>query len=263
MVARARDATSIVRFSLVHAEPVRCADLLAEGTLPPSTIDVEALSAERVVAVGPDAVVAIDVATDSVAWRVDGVADAVDAQAFVVRSDPPWIGVAWWLESSRVGRITGTSASGDDTRTWDLPVPIVGVSAHADPRYAYASSWDRNLLHVFAPFSRTVVDDVSLRPMYKPHVIAGEPPRIAGGGRTGGIRMGTLDDPSNVIVRVIDGCDPREAAPRPGHVDEVIVRCGEPSVASLANVATGETRVLLGPGPAAPELDVRGLGIFE
>ena len=261
MLAHGASGTYVARFSFATAAPERCDDLRAGGSLSASAIDVEALDEAVVVVVGPDALTAIDVATDTVRWTTPGVTDAIDAQAFALRSDPPWLGVAWWLESSRVGRITGTSNVGD-TMEWTWPEQIVGASAHPDPRYVYASGWD-NGLFVIAPFSGMVIEELDVLRMWKPHVVVGEdPPRMAGG--EGGMRMGELADPPLLFARIIDGCAIRESAPRPGAIDEAIVRCGDaPSSVVLADVIADESRVLLEPNAADPTLHVSGIGVLE
>lgn len=261
MLAHGTDGTFVARVSLAEAEPTRCDDLWAEGALTRMAIDVEALDEETVVVAGPDAVTAIDVSSDTIRWTVPGVADAIDAQAFALRSDPPWIGVAWWLESSRVGRITGTSIAGA-TSEWTWPVQIVGASAHPDPRYVYAMGWD-NGLRVIAPFSGVVIEELDVLSLWKPHVVAEDPPRMAGGQR-GSMRMGPLSDPPMLFARLIDGCAIRESAPRPGDADEAIVRCGDaPSSVILADVIANESRVLLEPNAADPLLHVSGIGVLD
>ncbi len=261
MLAHGSRGTYVARVSFGDADPAPCDELWAEGTLSASAIDVEALDEDTVVVAGPDAVTAIDVRSDTVRWTTEGVPDAVDAQAFALRSDPPWIGVAWWLESSRVGRITGTSAEGE-TMEWTWPVQVVGVSAHPDPRYVYASGWD-NGLHVISPFAGMVIEELDVLSLWKLHAVVGEtPPRIAGG--EGGMRMGELYDPPLLFARVIDGCAIRESAPRPGDTDEAIVRCGEsPSSVLLADVSIDVSTVLLEPTASDPTLHVSGLGILE
>lgn len=260
MISNLGDAAQVVRFSLV-GEPTRCADLTAEGMIPPTTVDVEALNEDVIFVIGPDAVVAIDVASDTVLFRNDGV-DAPDAQAFALRSDPPWMGVAWFSDIGRITQYTGVSITGEE-QVWSAPAMMVGVSAHRDPRYAYGLSFD-NEWSVFNPFNGMEIESVDGLRLYKPTVV-GDPPRVAGGGASGGlesVRTGLFGEP--LTTRLIDGCVPQEAVPHPLNPDQVIVRCGrEGTTAVLADVIADESRVLIGPDASEPTRTIQGLGILE
>ena len=262
MMANGSDGSFVARSSLAGAEPVPCDPLFGEGTLPSILYDVEALDEDTVVVVGPGAVRAIDVRTDTVRWSTLGEVAARDAQAFVLRSDPPWVGVAWWVKSSRAGTITGYSSEGERTE-WTWPVEVVGAAAHPDPRYVYASGWD-NGLFVIAPFSGMIVEELDALSLWKLHTLVGDdPPRVAGG-QSGSLRMGEISDPPLLFARVIDGCAVRESAPAPGDPNLAIVRCGETmSSVILVDVITDEFHVLIEPDAANPRLTVTGISVFE
>ncbi len=253
------DEAYIARFSLMGEEPTRCDDLRAMGTLPASSMDVEALDETTLVVVGPDSVVAVDVETDTVRWTHPGRSDAVDAQAFAVRGDPPWMGVAWWLESSRVGAVQGFSA--DDRRDWRFDGQFLGVAGHPSEPLVYAAGLTSGL-HVIEPFSGSEMAVLPLRNLPKPHVASG-PLRIAGVRHLSSVRTAELTG-TGTVVRSIDGCVPQEVAPSPRHEDEVVVWCGaDAGRVSLVHTATEVATPLLGPGAADPDLEIRGLGILQ
>ncbi len=259
MVAHGLEGTRVVRFTVGEDAPQRCADLWAEGTLTETALDVEAFDEGTIVVAGPDAVLGIDTNTDTVLWTIPGIAEAVDVQAFAVRTEPPWMGLAWWLESSRVGRITAASTTGA-TVDWEWPEQVVGAAPHQDPRYVYAPGRN-NGLHVIEPFSGTIIETFDALAMPKPHVVPTRPPRLVSGHR-GSLYVGTLSEPPALYARIIRDCMVREGAPMPGNPDEILVRCGdEQSSVSLVNIETGDERVLLGPDATDPSLHVSGLGV--
>ncbi len=269
VVIQDADSARIARFRTGGERPERCPDLRANGELPSTTVDAEPLDPSTIIAVGPDGVFAIDVSTDRVRWSLS--TNGINlVQAFVIRSEPPQMGVAS-LSDLTTSLYALTS---DGSGAHGLPRPPVHhtvrqFSVASDPtsNNAFASTY--NGIQRFDPAVGVVLrSEDQGQSLTGLHGSRGPgKPRLVGVNAHEQLRTMTLDETwefhAYAGISICYGL--REAAPDPSDANRVFLRCREEEAMYLLwyDTERAEGEIILGGENTEPGLVLAGLGVVE
>jgi hypothetical protein len=276
VVIQDADSARIARLRMGDAHPMRCTDLRAGGELPRTTADAEQLDANTIVAVGPDGIFAIDIATDRVRWTRPAAADVENAQAFAIRAEPPWMGIRWSRRFPQPDDLSAITADGSETR--ELPWPsdgerelnVVGLSR--DPSSSSLLVADYRRLYRVDPFigltTTTLISQLDhYYSLTKFHATRGTAtPRVAGADENAWTVV-DLNDPPEIRSngRPSTCPDLSEGAPDPQNGNRIFLRCGASDSMYLFwhDVERDMGEVVLGGTSTEPNLTLAGLGVVE
>lgn len=268
VVIQDSDSARIARFRTGGERPERCSDLRANGELPKTTLDAEPLDPGTIVAVGPDGVFAIDVSTDRVRWNrsVNGV-DLV--QAFVIRGEPPQMGVASLYDLTT--SLYAFASDGSEVR--ELPGPPVHhtvrqFSVASDPASSNAFASTYHGIQRFDPAVGVVLQSADEPHLHGLHGSRGPGrARLVGLTTSRQLQIVTLDETWEFRRHTeIAACNwPHEVAPDPSDANRVLLRCGSEGAMYLLwyDTERAEGEIILDGVSTEAGLTLAGLGVVE